>query len=235
LNTILSNDEVSLEDKISQIIAEHDADTRGIVQNRDKFQREYNDAKKQIEVLGTEKSGYDARIAELEDTLKKASTDNTATKEYWQSQFDSQLKAKDADYAKLHDDYANLKNSFYTKLKNEAVQDAVKDFVFLDGLKGGFVASLLYNNQFEAKDIDGETIFLNKNNKTIAEVAKDFALTNEGKAYLKNPSAGGGAKTDYTSSSRVNTMTRAEYEAKNRENPLEVREFLRKGGTIIDN
>ena len=226
---------MSVEDKISQIMAEHEADERGLLQNRNKFADELKSAKETIKSFDGERETFNTKIKELEETLKKTSTDNTASKEYWQAQYDSQLKAKDADYAKLNEQFVGLKSSYYSKLRNEAVNEAVKEYSFIDGLKGGFIASLLYNNTFEPKDIDGEIIFLNKNNKTISEVAKDFALTNEGKAYLKNPSAGGGARSGNTSNSRVNTMTRSEFEQINRTNPSQAREFLSKGGQILDN
>lgn len=237
MTEVFGNEETTVEQKIALIIAEHDADERGLVQKRDELFGIEKKLKGQIEALTAEKSGYDTKISELEATLAKASTDNTASKEYWQSQFDGQLKAKDAEYSKLSEKFNGLQSQFNAKLRKEAIEEAVKDFKFVEGLKNGFTATLLYNNKFEPKDIDGQIIFLNENNKTIAEVARDFSLTNEGKAYLLNPSSGGGARPNAggsTTTNRVNTWTRKEYEEKTKSNPQEVAEFFRKGGKIIE-
>ena len=63
----------------------------------------------------------------------------------------------------------------------------------LRNLKDGFIARITSMNNFEPKNVDGKVVFLNGENHTIGEVVNSFAMTNEGKAYIRNVSSGGGA------------------------------------------
>ncbi len=63
----------------------------------------------------------------------------------------------------------------------------------MEGLKAGFVARVLSLYKFEPKEIDGVVRFYTSEMKEPKDVMKEFSLSNEGKAYIKNPSMGGGA------------------------------------------
>lgn len=98
-------------------------------------------------------------------------------------------------------------------MKKDAVEEGIKDIQFIDGLKNGFVNTVLMQNKFEAKEFDGTMIFVNSMNKTIQDCCHEFALTPEGKAYIKNPSSGSSARSSntYSNQSMSNSLTRAEY------------------------
>lgn len=104
-------------------------------------------------------------------------------------------------------------------------------------LKNGFIATVLMQNNFEAKDIDGTLMFLNAQNKTIQDVMHDFALTPEGKAYIKNPSSGSNAHSSnsYSNNSMTNVLTRSEYNALVKD-PAKFAEYraTHKGWSIAD-
>lgn len=71
------------------------------------------------------------------------------------------------------------RSSHYAMLKKNAVEKGIKDLHFVDGLKNGFIASIILTNKFEPREIDGQVVFLNSNNKTIPEVLKEFSTTAE--------------------------------------------------------
>ena len=104
-------------------------------------------------------------------------------------------------------------SSHLKRLQDDAIADGVQDIQFVDGLRNGFIASVLMNNKFEAKDIDGKLMFLNEQNKTIQDVCHDFALSTEGKAYIKNPTSGANSHSSSSTTSSIvgQTITRSEF------------------------
>ena len=120
-------------------------------------------------------------------------------------------------------------------MRDKAIETGVKDLTFMDGLKDGFIARVLSMNDFEPKEIDGEIKFLDKGNHTIEDAINAFALSAEGKAYIKNASNGGGARgSGSVANSGAKTMTRAQYDSMAKENPQYVHDFFAKGGKIAD-
>ena len=87
-------------------------------------------------------------------------------------------------------------------------------------------------NNFTAKENEnGEVVFYSKDNRTIEEAIKNFALTQEGKAYLQNPSAGGGARGgNNNTNNKVTTVTREQF---NEMNDVQKAEFCKNGGSIV--
>jgi len=233
INGVLTNEGLTPEQKVQSIIDEHNASERGLVQKRDELLGKEKKLKEQITGYETKGSEYEGKIAELENQLKANNPEER--KRYYETQVETLNKNHAAELADLTKERDFYRNSHYEMLKSNAISDGTKDFQFIDGLKDGFIANVMYRNNFEPKDIDGSIIFLNKENKTIQEVMKDFALTTEGKAYLRNPTSGAGSHpTKSTYGTGGKTMTRTEFEKMRTENPASVSAFFAKGGQVID-
>lgn len=205
LNGLLGNEEVSAEDKIKQIIAEHEADTRGLLQKRDELLGSQKKLKEQIATFEAGKAEYETKISGLEEELKKNSSEEH--KKYYETQLadkEAQFLAKEKALTGEVDKY---KGYYYKSLRDKAIEEGVKNLNFVDGLKNGFIQLVLAKNDFEPQEIDGQLKFLNKEHHTIEEAINAFALTTEGKAYIRNASTGGGAtgsQTAYTGSVKNN-------------------------------
>lgn len=226
---ILNKEDVSVEDKIKSILSGHEANVRGLIQKRDELLGNEKKLKEKINAYETEKNGFTDKITGLEEELKKNSPEEH--KKYYDAQLLSRQKEFDTKLAEVVKERDFFKTSHLKRLQDDAVAEGIKDIQFIDGLKNGFIASVLMLNHFEAKDIDGKTVFLNENNKTIQEVMHDYALTTEGKAYIKNPSSGGNAHSTSTVNSSGGKQISREELAKMKDD--ERREFFRKGGTIV--
>lgn len=191
LNGLLGKEDVSAEDKIKSIIAEHEADTRGLVQKRDELLGKEAKLKEQIAALQKESEEAKGKLTGLEEELKKANPETH--KQFYETQL-ADAKAKfDEELKKVSDDRDFYKQSHLKSLRDKAIEDGIKELKFVPGLKDGFVARVLSMNEFEPQEIDGSLKFLNKEHHTIEEAMNSFALTQEGKAYISNPSTGGGA------------------------------------------
>lgn len=210
LNGVLGNEELSVEQRVQSILSEHEASERGLVQKRDELLGNEKKLKQSIKDFEAKEVEWGKVKTDLETKLK--ANDPEERKQYYESQIAQKEKewaTKMGDIEKERDFY---RTSHLKRLQDDAIADGVKDIQFVDGLRNGFIASVLMNNQFEAKDIDGKLMFLNGQNKTIQDVIHDFALTTEGKAYIKNPTSG--ANTHSSSSSSVvngQSITRSEF------------------------
>lgn len=192
LNELLGNEEVSAEDKIKQIISEHEADTRGLLAKRDELLGSEKKLKEKISAYETAKGEYETKITGLEEELKKATSEDH--KKYYENQL-AELQNKHAEeLAKITTDRDLYKGEYLKAQRNAAIEEGIKDLNFVPGLKEGFIARVLSLNEFTPDTIDGTTKFLNKEHHTIEEAIHAFALTQEGKAYIANPSTGGGAR-----------------------------------------
>ena len=236
LTGVLGNEELSVEDRIKQIISEHEADTRGLLQKRDELLG--NEKKLKEKILGYEKGNeeYTAKISELEDLLEKANKGENSNKEYYETKLADSKKKYETDIASITAERDQYKTLHLNSLRDKAFEEGTKDLKFIDGLKQGFIARVKALNDFEPKDIEGQGItFLNKEHHTIEEAINAFALTSEGKAYLANPSSGGGARGSTSSSGGTHgkTMSREEYNKLQNADPKQAQEFFRNGGRII--
>ena len=233
LTGLLSNEEVSADDKIKQIIAEHDADTRGLLQKRDELLG--NEKKLKEKISGYEKGNeeYTSKIAELEGLLEKASKGDQTNKEYYETKLADMQKKYDGDISSLTAERDQYKTLHLASLRDKAIEEGTKDLNFVNGLKNGFIARVLALNEFEPQDIDGQLKFLNREHHTIEEAINAFALTQEGKAYLANPSSGGGARGSSVSSGGASkTMSREQFNELQKSDPKKASEFFRNGGRI---
>ena len=233
LTGLLSNEEVSADDKIKQIIAEHDADTRGLLQKRDELLG--NEKKLKEKISGYEKGNeeYTSKIAELEGMLEKANKGDQTNKEYYETKLADMQKKYDGDISSLTAERDQYKTLHLASLRDKAIEEGTKDLNFVNGLKNGFIARVLALNEFEPQDIDGQLKFLNREHHTIEEAINAFALTQEGKAYLANPSSGGGARGSSVSSGGASkTMSREQFNELQKSDPKKASEFFRNGGRI---
>ena len=230
LNGLLGNEEVSAEDKIKQILSEHEADTRGLLQKRDELLGSEKKLKEQISAFGNEKESYEKRITELDEALKKASSEDN--RKYYETQIadlDSRYKEELKDISSQRDYYLQM---HLNSLRDKAIENGIKDLNFVPGLRNGFISRVLDLNEFEPTEINGELKFLNKDHHTIEEAINSFALTQEGKAYIANPSTGGGARGSggslsfgngkQVSSQQLDTMS-----------DEQIMEFALKGGQVV--
>ena len=233
LNGLLGNEEVSAEDKIKQIIAEHDADTRGLLQKRDELLGSEKKLKEKIASFSTEKEEWTKKQSELEEALKKASSEDN--RKYYETQIADLTSKYEQNVNELTEQRDYYLQMHLDSLMNKAIEEGIKDINFVNGLKQGFIARVLEMNDFEPTDIDGQLKFLNKDHHTIEEAINAFALTTEGKAYIANPSTGGGARGSASPSiggTGTKTMSREEFTALQARDPVGAQKFFREGGRI---
>lgn len=234
LNGLLSNEEISAEDKIKQIISEHEADTRGLLAKRDELLGSEKKLKEKISGYEKGVEEYNSKIKGLEEMLEKANNGDQKAKEFYETKLADLQKNYDGQISSLTAERDQYKTLHLTSLRDKAIEDGTKDLNFVPGLKQGFIARVLSLNNFEPQDIPGQGMkFLNQDNHTIEEAINSFALTQEGKAYIANPSTGGGARgssggaafggmPNQVSSQQLNTMSDAQ-----------IMEFALKGGQVV--
>ena len=196
LNGLLANEEVPVDAKIQQIIAEHEADTRGLLAKRDELLGSEKKLKEKISAYENEKAETAKHLAEVEEALQKASSEDN--RKYYETQLADAQGKFDSQIAELTEQRDYYLTMHLNSLRDKAIEEGCKTLNFVPGLEDGFVARVLALNDFEPKDIDGHLKFLNAENHTIEEAINAFALTQEGKAYISNPSTGGGARGSST-------------------------------------
>ena len=236
LNELLGKEDVSLEDKVKSIVAEHEADTRGLLAKRDELLGSEKKLKEKISAYETAKGEYETKINGLEEELKKATSDDH--KKYYETQIADLKKSQEAELLKVSTERDYYKGEHLKALRDRAVEEGIKDLNIIAGLKDGFIARVLSLNDFHAEDIEGVgTKFLNKEHHTIEEAIHNFAMTPEGKAYIANPSTGGGAKgsgSSYSGGSSAKTMSRSAYNELQSRDPKQASEFFKNGGRLVD-
>jgi hypothetical protein len=192
INGILENAETMTADKLKLIISEHEADVRGLIENRDTIKAEKEKMEDKFKNAEKQLGERTAKVAELEGELKK--NDPEARQKY----LDNQLAAIKGEYeTKLKEE--EDKRSFYEKshfdhLRDKAIDDALKEIAVDERYKPAFVALLLQRNSFKPVDVnnDGKIKFLS-DNKELKDIFHAFSITDEGRAYLRATSSGGGA------------------------------------------
>lgn len=233
LKGILGKEDVSADDKIKQIIAEHEADTRGLLQKRDELLGNEKKLKEKISGYETAKGEYETKITGLEEELKKATSDDH--KKYYETQLADKDKKYNEELAKITADRDFYKGEHLKSLRDKAIEKGIENINFINGLKDGFIARVLSMNDFQAKDVDGTVMFLNKDNHTIEDAINAFASTQEGKAYIANPSTGGGARgSANTYGGNTKTMSRSAYNELQKSDPKQASEFFKNGGRLVD-
>ena len=234
LTNMLGNEEVSVEDKIKQILAEHEADTRGLLSKRDELLGAQKKLKEEIEGYKKGNEEYDSKIKGLEEMLEKANNGDQKAKEYYETKLADMQKNYDGKITELTAKADKYEKLHIASLRDKAIEEGIKNLNFVPGLKEGFIARVLSMNNFEPDDsIDGQLRFLNKENHTIEEAINSFALTQEGKAYIANPSTGGGARGSGIGGTFADTKVVSRKQFDNM-SPQAQNEFVLKGGTITE-
>ena len=235
LNELLGKDDVSLEDKVKSIVAEHEADTRGLCSKRDELLGEVTKLKELKTSYEKSKGEYETKINGLEEELKKATSDDH--KKYYETQIADLKKSNEEALLKVSTERDYYKGEHLKALRDKAIEEGIKDLNIIPNLKEGFIARVLSWNDFHADEIEGVgTKFLNKEHHTIEEAIHAFALTQEGKAYIANPSTGGGARGSSSISGGTGNkkMSRSAYDDLQKSDPKKAMDFFREGGRIVD-
>jgi len=220
-------------DAIKLVQEQFDAANRGLIQKRDELLANEVKLKEKITNMETAAGESTKKQAELESQLKKNNPEEY--KKYYEGQAKELSDKHAAELAKVQADLDKYKDSHYTRVRDDAINTAIKDIPFIDGLKDGFIALAMHKNQFKPSEIDGKTIFTNQDNKTIEAVLHELKLSNEGKAYIKNGNQGGGASTNPGSGSggtgSGNAMPRSQFMALSNQAKMD---FTNKGGLITE-
>ena len=234
LNGLLGKEDVSAEDKIKQIIAEHDADTRGLLAKRDELLGNEKKLKEKISGYEAFKAESEKHTAELEEALKKASSEDN--RKYYETQLSDLQKKYDDQISSLTTERDQYKTLHLNYLREKAIEEGTKNLNFVPGLKQGFIARVLTLNHFEPKEYDGKLEFVNSEHRLIQDVIDAFSKTDEGKAYIANPSTGGGARGSSTVSGGIGnkTMSRSAYSELQARDPQKAMQFFRDGGKLTD-
>lgn len=232
LTDLIGKEDVSAEEKIKIILAERDADIRGLIQKRDELLGNEVKLKNQLSEYEKGKGEYEAKITTLNDLLEKANKGDEVTKQQYEAKIADIEKQHKIELKKANDDKNLYQGKYLDFLFNKSVEDGVKELDIVPGLKDGFIARITSMNKFEPKSVDGKVVFLNDENHTIGEVVNSFAMTNEGKAYIRNVSSGGGAAGS-ASSGYGNDKQITSQQIENM-NDQQLMEFALKGGTVVD-
>lgn len=236
LTGLLGNEEVSAEDKVRQILSEHEADTNattvGLVKKRDELLGSEKKLKEQISAYEAKSGEYESKIAELSEMLEKANAGDKKAEEYYNTKLAEMQGKFEGDIKKITEQRDYYYAQHISALEEKTFENGLKDLNFVPGLKDGFIARIKMLNSFEPTEVDGGIKFLNKDNRSIEDVIKAFALTPEGKAYIANTSTGGGARGDSGVQANTKTMTREEFSKLQAENPSAAADFFAKGGRL---
>ena len=191
VKTGTGSSEMKEDDAVKLVTDLFAAENKGLVDKRDDLLAQEIKLKEKISALETGASENAKKLAELDAQLKKNNPEDY--KKFYEDEAKTLNDKHAAELAVIMADRDKYKNSHETRVRNDALADAVKDIKFCDGLQNGFIALALQNNQFTPKEIDGKTVFYNQENKTIQAVIHELSLSNEGKAYIKNGNQGGGS------------------------------------------
>ena len=214
--------------KVQKIIAEYEADVKGLKITNSDLKAEKQKAADRMAELEKANSEFDKQISELSEKVKKAGSEDA--KAFYDAQLEKLSKEHQATVQKL------------TK-ERDAVVDRVTNLMgisefdkALEGEDGvalpirsemrGALRDLLYTrHKFERKEIDKAEMLLTSENKTVKDVLTAYLSTPEGKYFLVENSSGGGAGGSSSSSSsgknpwKKETMNLTEQSKLVRENP----------------
>jgi hypothetical protein len=189
---IIANTESSVDDKVKLINSEHEADVRGLTQNRDSLKGEKEKLQEKIKEAETKAGEAAERAAQVEEELKKNSPEDI--RKAYDARIEAETKKAAAEIDKLKTENAGLRESHHQRLFADEIANGVKDISFVnDAYKKSFINNIRAEHVFEHKEIDGKDVFINKDGKTFADVAQEYKLSAEGQNFIANGSAGGGA------------------------------------------
>jgi hypothetical protein len=191
------------DERIEKVLKEYEADITGLKVNRDQVLTESKGYKEKLDKLtadyGTEKSGFQKRIEELETKIKSSGTEETkAFYEAEKKQIQDLYTAKLADAEKAAGQRKAANEELYSEylkvLKNTELDRAMDELSNLDpGLKNALRDVFWARNQFDFQNVEGEKKLLNKEFRNIADTLMAFIGTDDGKRFIIANSTGGGA------------------------------------------
>lgn len=229
LNEVLSKEDTTTEEKIQLILSEHEADKRGVADKNYELIGNEKKLKEKIASFEENEKSYADKISNLEAELKKNSAEEH--RKYYDSQLESKQKEYDKSVQTLTAERDFYKASHIKRMQDDAIVAGIDGLQFRDDThKKFFIRAVLTDNDFEAKDIDGTTVFVNKNNITLQDVLKNYATTAEGKECLKPLTSGGGAQGGKGSGGNSKQLSRAEFEALDAQGK---QDFFHNGGQIV--
>jgi ketosteroid isomerase-like protein len=220
------------DDAVKLVEDQFKASNLGLIQKRDELLAQEVELKKKITTLETAGTEAAKKMTELDAQLKKNNPEEY--KKFYEvkaaeleTEHKKALEAVEADRDKYRE-------SHFSRVRDDAINEAVKDIQFMDNLRPGFIALAMTQNQFKPTEIDGKTLFLNQDNKTLQAVLHELSLSNEGKAYIKNGNQGGGAHggTDPGAAGQGGQkMNRKDFMVLS---PQAQMDFINKNGTLTD-
>lgn len=232
LTELFGKEDVSAEDKIKSILAEKDAGERSLIQKRDELLGNEVKLKKRISEYESSKGEYEAKITNLNDLLEKANKGDEVTKQQYEAKIADLDKQSKKALKEISDSRDSYKKQYLDALFSKSIEDGIKELDIIPGLKDGFIARITSMNNFEPNEMNGKTVFLDKDNHTIGEVVNSFVMTSEGKAYIRNASSGGGAAGSAPSGyGNDKQLTSQQIENMNDQ---QLMEFALKGGRVVD-
>ena len=213
-----------------------DAANRGLIQKRDELLANEVKLKEKITALETAAGESAKKLTEMDTQLKKNNPEEY--KKYYDGQAKELTDKHATELAKVQADLDKFRKSHFTRVMDDAINTAVKEIPFIDGLRDGFIALALQRNQFKPTEIEGKTIFINQDNKTIEAVLHELKISNEARAYIQNGNQGGGASggtnlagSGHSGSSGRNTMPRSQFGALSDQAKMD---FASKGGQVTE-
>lgn len=211
LKTALSGDG-ELDAKIAKIMSEYEVDLNGLKSNRDTILREKETLETKYKALETEKSGYDSKVKELEDKIKKAGSEDT--KAFYEAELKKANEAHTAEMTKLQGERDSAIAEASRYIANDEFASAIKDLNIRPELRDDLRDVLYARNKFERKTIDGQQKYLNAESRNVKDVLGAYLQTDAGKAYLLNGNSGSGAGGSKAGSAGGGkTMKRADFDA----------------------
>jgi hypothetical protein len=192
---VLSKEDVSADDKVTQIISAYNTSVNGLkVKNQELIGSEKK-LKDSITDYETKKTDYEKQIESLTEQIKTASNDKTK-EEFYNNEIAKREKTfneKLKELTKERDEYKSYKME---SLLKDSINKGIEGLHFGDdALKEGFIALVMSQHKFEPTDIDGKTVFLDSDKKQVSDVFKEFAMSEKGKSFIANGISGGGDKT----------------------------------------
>jgi len=227
-----SNGTMKEDDAVKLVEEQFKASNLGLIQKRDELLADVTKQKEKITAMETAASEANKKIGELDTQLKKNNPEEH--KKYYEGLAKELQEKHKVELDAIAADRDKYRESHYARVRDDAINEAVKDIQFIDGLRNGFISLAMMRNQFKPIEIDGKTAFTNQDNKTLQAVLHELSLTKEGMAYIKNGNGGGGAQggTDQGAAGQGGTkMSRSNFDALTDTAKME---FTTKGGIVTD-
>jgi hypothetical protein len=173
---------IAEDDAVKLVTEQFDAVNRGLLNKRDELLGAETKLKQRIADYEAGKTEAEKKIAELETQVKKNNPEEY--KAYYEG-LAKELETKHStainDLTAERDKY---RESHYSRIRKDSIDKALENIKFVEGFKNGFVALAMQNNTFTPTEIDGKTVFINQDNKTIEAVLHELSLSSEGKGYF---------------------------------------------------